>query len=324
MTKFQQRKFEILLLFSIFYFLFSHVPAWAALLYLEPSNGRYQPGDTFMIDVKIDTEGECINAVEANLGFSNDILQAVDFSRGESILNIWVKNPQIQQEAGLISFSGGIPGGYCGRIPGDPGTSDSLGKIIFKIPGTIIKEPGENISEVKFLDSSQVLLNDGLGTPADLKTKGAIIDISGSGAENKNEWQEEIAKDNIPPELFSIEIHQYPLIFEGKYFIIFSTTDKQTGIDHYEVAETREGEEKSWKKGESPYLLEDQELKSIIEVKAIDNAGNERIMQVVPEIVPEMPKKPFPWWAIFVIVISLVIISWIAGKFLISKSQFGG
>lgn len=288
----------------------------AATLYLEPATGQHQPGDTFMIDVKIDTEGECINTVEANLAYDKDVLKAVDFSRGESILSVWVKNPEINQEQGLVSFSGGIPGGYCGRIPGDPGTSNSLGKVIFKIPGLIVKEvqPPSEVEPLKieFLDSSRVLLNDGLGTPAKLTTKGATFNIRevqppAEVEPPKNQWQEELGKDNIPPEPFKIEIQKDPLIFEGKYFIIFSTTDKQTGLDYYETQEEREY---SWRRVDSPYLLEDQTLKSIIKVKAIDKAGNERIAEYIPEIA----KKPFPWWIIILILVGAGII-WLWKKY---------
>jgi hypothetical protein len=275
----------------------------AAILYLEPSSREYQPGDTFIVEMKIDTEGECINTIEANLSFSRDILKAVDFSQGKSIIIVWVKSPEINQEKGEISFSGGISGGYCGRIPGDPGTSNLLGQIIFRIPGMMVRKPGENIAEVKFLDTSQILLNDGLGTKAKLTTQGATFKILSKLEPSQDEWKEELEKDNIPPEPFEIEIQQTPAIFEGKYFITFSTTDKQTGVDYYEI---REGK-RDWQTAESPYLLDDQSLQSIIEVKAIDKAGNERIAEYTPEI----PKKPFLYWVIILVLIGAGVIWWI-------------
>ena len=278
--------------------------AFATKLYLEPSSGEYQQNDTFIVEIKIDTEGECINAVEANLNFSQDILKAIDFSQGNSILTLWVKPPAIDQNSGLTSFAGGIPGGYCGRISGDLGETNLLGKIIFRVPSLTVGE--ENLAEVKFLDTSQVLLNDGLGTKAELTTQGAVFKILAEGVEpSKDEWQEEIEKDIILPESFEIEIHQTPAIFEGKYFITFFTTDKQTGIDHYEVKEGK----KDWEEVSSPYLLEDQSLQSIIKIKAVDKAGNERIAEYSP------PKKPFRYWIIILILIGVWIIWWIIRRF---------
>jgi len=279
------KKLFLFLIFCLF------IPIWAdgAILYLEPSQGEYQPEDTFIIKVKIDIGEECINTVKADLKFSQEVLEAVDFSQGDSILTLWLESPEINQSEGLISFVGGVPAGYCGEVPGGIGDSNLLGRIIFKVQDIQIDQ-----AEVKFLNTSQVLLNDGLGTVDELSTKGAVYTVlqSGSGPA-KDEWQQELEQDKIPPEVFEIEVHQDALIFEGKYFITFSTTDKQTGLSHFEV---KEGDG-NWQQKESPYLLADQSLQSIIEVKAVDKAGNERIAEYVPKI----QKRSFLWWIIVLI-----------------------
>jgi hypothetical protein len=310
-------------IFSFFFSVFNFCQA--TILYLEPPQGEYHSGDTFIVEIRIDTEGECINVVEANLSFSKDILEAVDFSQGESILTLWVKTPTIEKNRGEISFIGGIPVNYCGRIPGDPGPSNLLGKIIFKVPGLVVSETKEGMAELKFLDSSQVLLSDKLGTKAKLTTRGAAFKILSEPGILKDEWREAMGRDNIQPEPFEIEIHQDPLILEGKYFIIFSTTDKQTGIDHYEILETRlqsfhrllplfggplNKRQEIWKRGESPYLLEDQSLKSIIKVKAVDKTGNERIAEYLPSVKPKL----FPYWIIILILVGTIVTYWIITK----------
>ncbi len=164
---------------------------------------------------------------------------------------------------------------------------------------------------MNFLDSSQVLLNDGLGTPADPEKKGALLTILSEEPEfPKDEWLQELKEDVIPPESFEIEIGQDPSLFEGKYFLIFSTTDKQTGIDYYEVKEGG----KEWTRAESPYLLKDQKLKTIIKLSAVEKAGNERIVLTGPS----RPPKKITWQEIlFWIVLALVIggvIWWILRK----------
>jgi hypothetical protein len=281
----------------------------AAVLYLEPSQGEYHQGDTFIVEARIDTEGECINTVKAIVGFPKEILEAKDFSTGNSILSLWLENPKIDQKEGLISFVGGIPGGFCGPLPGEPEKPNLLGRIIFRV---VSRDVSRSLAQVAFRNDSQVLLNDGFGTPAKLILKGAVFTILPEKLEiPKEEWQEELAKDDIPPEPFEIKISQDPNIFGGKYFIVFSTTDKQTGIDHYEVAEQRRTLRQTtlnWKRAESPYLLEDQSLKSIIKVKAVDKAGNERIAEYVP------PQKPFPWWIIIPILVGAGIGYWFYRK----------
>ena len=290
-----------LIFISIIFCLFFPLGAGAATLYLEPAEADYYQGDTFIVQARIDVKDECINTIEANLIFSKNILEAIDFSSGNSILTLWVNPPSINQEAGLISFSGGIPGGYCGYLPGDPGESNLLGKLIFSV------KPGLNESkkaEVEFLNTSQVLLNDGFGTLAELKIKGTVfIVLSGIPTIPKEEWQEELVQDKIPPEDFKIVIERSEAIFEGKYFITFSTVDKQTGIDYYEIKEGRG----KWQKAQSPFLLENQDLRSIIKVKAVDKAGNERIAEYTPQ-------REFSWLIIILILIGAGIIWWIIRK----------
>ncbi len=309
MTNFQFKSFKFLVvIFSFSLLVFSFCEA--AVLYLEPAQGEYQPGDTFIVEARIDTQGECINAAAINLSFSRDILEAIDFSKGNSILSLWLKPLEINQAEGLVSFSGGIPGGYCGRLPGDPGQSNLLGRIIFKV-----REKNGELFFVKleFGEDSRVLLNDGFGTPCELTFKGATFNIlAGELEEVKDQWQEELEKDKIPPEVFDIEIQQDQSIFEGKYFIIFQTQDKQTGLDYYEV---KEGD-KNWQKTKSPYLLVDQELKSIIKVRAVDKVGNERIAEYIPEV----SKRSSLFWLVLLIFVGFGIIWRIVKKFLISKS----
>ena len=294
-------KNKISCIFVFCFVLFSVLPfgARAAILYFKPDSGKYYQDETFSVQLMIDTEEDCINTVKGEIDFSKDVLEAVNFATGNSILTIWLQTPKIDQNLGKISFIGGIPGGYCGPLPEEPGELDLLLKIFFKT-----KRDG--MANLKFSEESQVLLNDGLGTPAKLTIKGAVFTIlPGIPEIPKKEWQEELEKDNIPPEPFEIEIHRTPEIFEGKYFITFFTFDKQTGLDYFEVKEGK----RNWEKAESPYLLEDQDLKSIIKVKAVDKAGNERLAEYIP------PKKItwkdwLPWLILILIVASIIYWLW--------------
>ena len=313
--KINKRIYFKAILLSVFSLVFC-LPVFAAVLYLDPPNGEYYSGDNFIVNIRIDVNEECINTVKADLSFPKDILEIIDFSKGDSILTLWVEDPEINQDLGLISFAGGIPGGYCGRVSGDPGESNLLGKIIFKIREN---EPSQAVQSLKveFLDSSKVLLNDGKGTPAELTTEGAVFTVSTKPFNyiySEDEWQKELEQDKTLPEPFTIEVRR----FEEKYFLIFSTTDKQTGLDYYEISETKvvdiQPQLLEFKKGTSPYLLEDQSLQSIIKVKAVDKAGNERIVEIKP-IESSQEKKQFSWWFIILIILVGSIIWWIKRKF---------
>ena len=377
----------------LFYVLFcvslaiAPIGAWAATLYLLPQSQTVYQGYNFLVEVRLDSEGEEINAVAGNLNFSSDLLEISDFSQGGSVLTFWPEEPKSKDN--IISFVGGMPGGFKGE------------GLVFKI-NFLAKETGK--AKVDFQDDSKVLLNDGKGTPAKLtflegsceitERPEGLPKISSRTHPDQNKWykgttlhlhwdliegteysfilsKDPLAEpdevpdrperkddliwmgdmeypdledgiyyfhlresretetkpdakptrkwgpkvtframiDSTPPEDFKPEIGQDPAVFEGKYFLSFAATDKTSGIDYYEILEadrrgfkrgtTRKAE---WRRAESPYLLEDQSLQSIIKVKPVDKAGNERIVEIKP------PEKPFPYGLIILISIIVVII----------------
>jgi len=282
-------------LISAIFLSFFPVFVFGATLYLEPKEGEYKLGDHFGVKIRIDPEGECINTISVDLSFPNDILVLEGIDLGESIVTIWVDKPSsfdIKKinETGKIHFSGGIPGGYCGRIPGDPGLTNMVAELRFYIPSMMVGEVKEETEEIKILENSQVFLNDGKGTLAKLNFQDSKIKILPTAGGGLNEWREKLLNDTTPPEPFEIRIQKNPNIFEGKYFIVFYTTDKETGIDYYMV---KEGE-RDWKVAKSPYLLENQNLDEEIKVKAVDRAGNETIATLYPEKIKEKPKAIAP------------------------------
>jgi hypothetical protein len=108
-----------------------------------------------------------------------------------------------------------------------------------------------------------------------------------------------VTKDKSPPEPFEMGVGRDPGIFDNKYFISFFATDRESGIDYYEV---KEGDQ-TFVRAESPYLLKDQSLRSTIKVKAVDKAGNERLT----ELPASYPPLPFYKTALFWIIIFMLI-----------------
>jgi hypothetical protein len=304
----------------IFVWLLFLIPsvASAAILYFEPAGGNFNLGDEFMVDVKLDIGDSCINALEAEIDMAGDAVRLMDFSAGSSFFALWITRPaQTEMDeinrSGKLSFSGGIPGGYCGKIPGDPGVSNVVGTLVFKIPSFSVSASGSNRLGLSFnAAKTRALKNDGVGTADALITKEAEFFVSPSGALPLNEWQSILKNDTIPPEPFVIEILKDPNLFDNKYYVVFSTTDKQSGLDRYEVLEIKPGEEvgvapavswldrlfkrpeaaPAWQSAVMPYVLKDQDLASIIKVKAVDKAGNERIVEYVPPLTAAKPEAP--------------------------------
>jgi len=236
------------------------------------------------ISVRIDSGGECINAADITISYTRETIEVVDASIGDSIFTVWVLGPTIHPEFGVVSFVGGIPGGYCGRTPGDPAVTNVLAKLIvrFKDPAVM---PADALLAV--VPSSKVTLNDGEGTDAALVARESSFIINDTGRPLRNEWSEELASDKIAPEAFTVEIVQDKNVLDGQYFAVFGTIDRQTGMDRYEVLEVRnrkdvESPHAPWQKTISPYVLKDQSRAQYVFVKAIDKAGNKRIAEVAP------------------------------------------
>lgn len=211
-----------------------------AKLYFIEENG--------LVKLLLDSPSEKVNSVagEIELTGGTKIEQILE---ANSLINFWLDKPAAQDN--IIKFSGIIPGGY-------EGTGGQI--LAFRVQGSALSTTRVTLKE------AQVLLHDGLGTPATVETPvfnfvpSEVVDLA----------------DSISPEVFQPEISTDPNLFAGQKFLVFQTQDKQTGIDHYEVRENWS----DWRVAESPYLLENQKFNLSVSVKAVDLSGNERVETV--------------------------------------------
>jgi hypothetical protein len=253
----------------------------AAFLYTEVPTGPYGPGDTFIASVRLDNEDACINAGHIEVSYPADLVKPVDFSKGDSLFTLWVGEP-VFEKSGTVVFEGGIPGGYCGRIEGDPSLSNVLGKIVFTVVGA-----ERDVAELSVSPESALYLSDGLGTPTEVRTTGTQVALVPVALGAENPWLAEIEADTVPPDPFAVIVESTEGVFDGYYYAVFATVDKQSGLDHYELFERG-----VWKVVESPYKLRDQSLEGGVEVRAIDKAGNIQVATFDPLTVPERKAKP--------------------------------
>ncbi len=296
--------------------------AQAASLYIDPAFPSLQMGDSVTLSVRLDTneaEEECINAVDGVISYSEN-LSPVDVSIGDSIFSMWVEQPKIDKEKRTITFAGGIPNGYCGRVPGDPRLTNTIAQLIFRSPGFTIGAPtGTSTGKVEFLPETTAYLNDGFGTKAELSMFGASVELGDTpGTSLQDPWREAVVTDNVEPAPFGITVERIPPGI-GKYYAIFNTTDKQTGIDQYQIMEEPIADRFSflwgradapWITARSPYELKDQSLNSTIYVKAIDKAGNEYISKIVPEqSVSTMPIENIVLYVVLGFLVFIVLVS---------------
>jgi GxxExxY protein len=289
----------------------------AAELSLDSSVQEVSINQQFKVDVILDTENESINAIEGKIIFPSDLLELKDINEANSIVNFWIDNPQIAMNKNASSneviFSGIVPGGYTGR-----------GLIFSMVFQT--KKAGEGLIEIKDI---KALLNDGRGSETKSTFQNLFVAIRG----DIRGYSWSTPEDTEPPEDFKPEIASDSTIFDGKWFLVFATQDKASGVDHYEVLEFRSWNLEfrkivkkvikvisyskfqtpdSYEIAESPHLLKDQKLRSWIYVKAIDKAGNERIVSLPPRY----PLKWYERWEIWGIIMLGIVIGHATKKFL--------
>lgn len=268
------------------------VSVLASEVRLELSKVDVKEGDELTVSVMVHADDE-INAVEGTLVFDKDKLEVKKIIDGSSSINFWIEKPQVNNEG--IRFSGITPGGF-------EGTNNLLFSVVFRV-----KEEG--LAQLSLKDT-KALINDGLGTEEALVLFGAEANIvRGDSTANR-----EVIKDTTPPESFIISLAQDPNIFNGKWFAVFSTQDKDTGVSLYEIREYKFRALSflsRWKKAESPYELRDQSLKSFIEVRATDSLGNHRVSKIDPQ-------NAILWYeyalSSTIILISLLVLAYILKK----------
>lgn len=87
----------------------------AAVLYALPEKTTVALGESFNVDVKINTEDISVNAAQATVRFPSNIIELVDFDNSVSAFNFWVEEPLVSNEDGTLQFIGGTTNGVSGQ-----------------------------------------------------------------------------------------------------------------------------------------------------------------------------------------------------------------
>jgi hypothetical protein len=237
----------------------------------------------------IDTLEKSVNAIEGKFVFPGNLLELQQINDGNSIINFWIKKPELSKN-GEVYFSGIIPRGYVGE----------RGVIV----GLDFIAKNQGYGEFS-ANNFKVMENDGLAT--EIATTEVPLGIY---IENKfSIGPAEKEKENEGPEKFTPIISKNKNIFDNKYFLIFDTKDKDSGISHYEV---KEGD-RNYISVESPYVLNDKSLTSNIYVKAIDKMGNETISYLPPQNY-KIGYKIKPMYIISILLLIFLLLSYLLWK----------
>lgn len=206
-------RFSVFVLITILGLVILHHSVEAAVLSIDPAQIQTTPGETFVVDVRLNSENEYINAVATQISYSPDLLEVMDLSRGGSFLTLWPEEPTDNEQTGIISLIGGIPNGSYvvdGRVLTITFRAKALGEAAVRFVG------GE----------SSVHLNDGQGTKAPLRfVAGSFevrnsspfsISIRSSTHPDENVWSQQrnitLTWETHPASLYSYDLSHNPLV----------------------------------------------------------------------------------------------------------------
>ncbi|MCE9628787.1 MAG: hypothetical protein K8Q91_02205 [Candidatus Vogelbacteria bacterium] len=231
----------------------------ALTITVQPPQQPLQVGKTSLVKILLENKDKTreINALEGKIKISSSD-DVVSIITGGSIFNLWPIKPSLDKN--IIAFAGGTQSGVFGGALN-----------VFTIA---IKPKTTEAIQLDF-EGVSAYLNDGLGTKvvvAGLPVKLSVLKTPN----NDDELSTLVSSDDLAPQSFNIDLGKDLTLYDGKYFISFYSSDNESGIKDYEVTESGFETVKSG----NVYVLQNQKLTSTVKVKAIDNAGNERIKTI--------------------------------------------
>ncbi len=278
------------ILYTILIFIIFPTAVFAGDVFLSFEASDTKVGDEILLGVEIDTQNKFYNAIEGTLIVGENI-EVKQIITGSSVISAWIENPS-KTKTNEISFAGIIAGGFNGN-----------GKIF-----EIVAVPKDARSAEFLIKDVSIFLNDGAGTEEKITDSQKILQVREKGAYEENYVV--LLTDRNPPEPFDVIIVKDINIADGKYVLIFEALDKGTGVKVYEVTEGR----RVFRDAQSPHVLENQKLNKKITVKAMDYAGNERIMKVPIDGKICIGVECFNERILLVAVIALLLLTFIVWK----------
>lgn len=263
--------------FALVFLLLAPASASAAGLTLAADAARLAPGQSALVTVTLDPEGQDVNGLDGSI-ILPDSLAAESVSIASSVVGFWVTAPRVVDDH-RIEFAGVMPGGYRGDL--------SPNWVGYR-PGTVftfVVRAQEAGADQVFVDpATEMYLGDGEGTR--LPFRAAPVKIVVAGDPLPRGIPASPAADSQSPEPFRPSVMSDAALYEGANVVVWHASDSGSGIRDEEVAETRwrflPVSFLSFRPAVSPERLADQELLSMIYVRVTDAAGNGRVESIAP------------------------------------------
>lgn len=144
----------------------NQITSTGATLSLLPAASEHAVGHVFSVDVALSTK-DPVNVAGVTITYPPDVLQVIEVSKQDSLLSLWIEEPEYKTVPGSLHFSGGVT-----RRQGFTGEG-TLATIIFRS-----KKIGE--ARVDIADA-QVLRGDGTGTDILLFRHGGVYTFTETG-----------------------------------------------------------------------------------------------------------------------------------------------
>jgi hypothetical protein len=150
-----------------------------ASLFVFSQKNSYAAGHIFSVDIVLSTK-DPVNVVDMTLVYPPDMLEVIDVNRQDSLLSLWIQDPEHKASPGTMHFSGGVAHrlGFAGE--------GKLATVLFR-------SKKEGVARVDIV-GAQVLASDGMGTDILGVARGGVyiftedggveFDLDGNGVVN--------------------------------------------------------------------------------------------------------------------------------------------
>src|SRR3989344_806077 len=139
----------------------------AATLNFSPLSGSYGVGNTFPVNITVESTDQAMNAASGVVSFPWDKLEVISISKQGSIFSLWPAEPSFSNSAGTVSFEGIV------LNPGYTGASGKILTITFRA-----RSAGQ--ANLNF-SSGSVLANDGTGANILNRLRVAVLTLTSAG-----------------------------------------------------------------------------------------------------------------------------------------------
>lgn len=152
---------------------FAPIVAHGATYIVGGTSATVTVGQAVELKLGIDTEGEKVNVFDVQ-SILPEGLSFVRFSKDQSAVNLWVKEPEYNASNRVVSFVGGVPGGLAGTV------------VLLRM--WVMPRASGTYTIGIDSSSAKAYLNDGLGTPAPLRSQNATLTVDGRDSRSKEVW----------------------------------------------------------------------------------------------------------------------------------------